>query len=182
MRNFTIAVSLVAAAASLARADAPRSSDTGTDMRKKLDVKSTAFAPDATIPAEYTCDGAEKNPPLTWSKAPSGTKSIALLVDDPDAPRGTFTHWMVANLPPTTMAIDADAKLPGSVLVARNDKGSTGYAGPCPPNGTHHYRFHVFALDTKLAQTPTSRDELMKAIDGHVLAEGLLVGTYQRQR
>jgi len=174
MRAITITISLVAAATMSARAE-------GTEM-KKLDVKSPAFAPNGMIPAEYTCDGAEKSPPLTWSKAPSEAKSIAILVDDPDAPNGTFTHWIVANLRPTTTAIDAGAKLPATALVARNDKGATGYAAPCPPSGEHRYQFHVYALDKKLAKTPTSRDELLRALDGHIVAEGLLVGTYQKQR
>jgi len=116
------------------------------------------------IPSAYTCDGARKSPPLAWSAVPPEAKSIAVLVDDPDAPNGPFTHWIVTDIDPTQTSLPAD---------------QPGYAAPCPPSGTHHYRFHVYALDIKIAHA-ANRAALLKAIEGHVLAEGELVGTYER--
>ena len=172
MRVAVLSISLAFAATAAAQTHTPRN----------LQVRSPAFAPDAMVPAEYTCDGADLSPPLTWTAPPAATRSVAIVLDDPDASNGTFMHWLVANLPPTTTSLDADAKLPPGVMIARNDNGSTGYFGPCPPSGTHHYRFHVFALDTKLTRVPTSRLEFFHAIDGHVLAEGVLVAVYHKQR
>jgi len=131
---------------------------------RTLEVTSPAFQPNAGIPSVYTCDGARKSPPLAWSAVPPEARSIAILVDDPDAPRGVYTHWIVTDLDPILTTLPAN---------------QPGYSAPCPPGGTHHYRFHVFALDTKLGHVGT-RDELLKAIEGHVLAEGELVGTYAR--
>jgi Raf kinase inhibitor-like YbhB/YbcL family protein len=165
-------LSIAAALAAQAFAD--------TRSSKQLEVRSPAFAPGAAIPAEYTCDGQNVSPPLTWTKPPAGTKSVAVVVDDPDAPNGTFTHWIVTNLPHDAASLDADAKLPDGARTERNDKGGTGWTGPCPPSGTHHYRFRVYALDQRLPNAATSRDDLLKMIDGHVLAEGLLVATYKR--
>jgi Raf kinase inhibitor-like YbhB/YbcL family protein len=142
-----------------------------------LDVTSTAFANNNPIPAEYTCDGAELPPPLAWSKVPAATKSIAILVEDPDAPKGTFTHWLVTDIPATTTAVDG--ALPAGAMAAKNDKGKSGYAGPCPPSGIHHYVFHVYALDMALKGSPT-RTEFLAKIKGHTLASGQLIGIYQR--
>jgi hypothetical protein len=146
----------------------------------KLTVTSDAFKANEAIPSEYTCDGTEKTPSLSWSNAPGDAKSIAILADDPDAPKGTFTHWMVTNIPPTETSLSTDGALPQGAVAAKNDKGATGYAGPCPPAGTHHYHFRVYALDSTIAQ-PTTRADFMKEIKGHVLAQGDLVGTYTRQ-
>lgn len=150
------------------------------NMSKTLTVTSTAFEAGKAIPAEYTCDGGEKTPPLSWSNVPAQAKSIAILVEDPDAPKGTFTHWMVTNIPPTETSLSENGSLPQGAVAAKNDKGATGYAGPCPPSGTHHYHFRVFALDKTLAHT-TSRAEFLHAIKGHVLAQGDLMGTYSHQ-
>ena len=129
-----------------------------------LQLTSTAFGPDSALPKSYTCDGAGESPPLAWSRAPAGTKSIAVLVTDPEAPGGTFTHWLVTDLPPSATSLPA----------AR-----PGYTPPCPPSGKHHYYFHVYALDLRLPRT-MSRADFLAAIDGHVLADGKLVATYQR--
>jgi Raf kinase inhibitor-like YbhB/YbcL family protein len=145
-----------------------------------LTVTSSAFKANEAIPSEYTCDGAEKSPPLSWSNVPAGAKSIAILVDDPDAPMGTFTHWIVTNIPPSETSLSAAGSLPQGATSAKNDKGASGYAGPCPPSGKHHYHFHVYALDTTIAK-PSGRAAFLKAIDGHVLADGELVATYERQ-
>jgi Raf kinase inhibitor-like YbhB/YbcL family protein len=116
-----------------------------------LTVTSSAFQANGAIPSEYTCDGAEQTPPLAWSNVPPGTKSIAIHVEDVDAPSGAFTHWLVTNIPPTQTSLEPGAALPHGAMTAKNGKGATGYTGPCPPNGTHHYHFRVFALDKTLA-------------------------------
>jgi len=146
-----------------------------------LTVKSSAFANNAAIPSEYTCDGSELSPPLSWSQVPAGTKSIAILVDDPDAPMGTFTHWLVTGIPASTTRLGKGAALPAGAIAEKNDKGATGYAGPCPPSGRHRYRFHVYALDIETPKA-TTRAELLSESKGHTLAAGELVGTYQRER
>ncbi len=145
-----------------------------------LTVTSSAFKANEAIPTEYTCDGAETSPSLSWSGVPADAKSIAILVEDPDAPEGTFTHRLVTDIPPTITSIDKGASLPTGAMAAKNDKGNAGYAGPCPPTGRHHYHFRVYALDKTLGKV-TSRSEFLSAIEGHVLAQGELVGTYQRQ-
>lgn len=138
----------------------------------------SSFAANGALPAEITCDGAGTPPALSWSTAPSGTRSFAVLVDDPDAPKGDFTHWLVTGIPATATSLGR--ALPEGAVAAKNDKGSTGYTPPCPPSGKHRYRFHVYALDT----TPhaTTRAAFTRAIKGHVLAEGELIGTYEKQR
>ena len=156
----------------------PLASARGT--KGTLTVTSSAFKANESIPSDYTCDGGEKTPPLSWSNVPSDAKSIAILVDDPDAPKGTFTHWLLTNVPPTETSLSESGSLPQGAVAAKNDKGATGYAGPCPPTGTHHYHFRVYALDKTLAR-PTSRAAFLKAIKGHVLAEGEIVATYAKQ-
>lgn len=161
---------LVAAAPGAASANKPKTT---------LTVTSSAFKADEAIPTEFTCEGAEKTPPLSWSNVPSDAKSIAVMVDDPDAPRGTFTHWIVTNIPTSETSLSAGGELPQGAVAAKNDKGATGYAGPCPPSGKHRYQFHVYALDTTIGH-PTGRADFLKAIKGHVLAEGTLVATYEK--
>jgi len=150
---------------------APIATASAGPAKAKLTVTSSAFEAGSAIPSEYTCDGAEKSPPLSWSNVPSSAKSIAILVEDPDAPKGTFTHWMVTNIPPNESSLSAAGSLPQGAVAAKNDKGQSGYAGPCPPSGTHHYHFRVYALDTTIAK-PASRGDFMSEIKGHVLAEG----------
>jgi Raf kinase inhibitor-like YbhB/YbcL family protein len=142
-------------------------------------VRSSAFATNESIPGEYTCYGDGKRPPLSWSQVPAGTKSIAILVDDPDAPKGTFTHWIVTNVPPTVTSLPADAPLPKGASEGKNSMGKRGYIAPCPPSGMHHYHYFVYALDTRIAPAAT-RADLLSAIEGHVLASGQLVGMYER--
>jgi hypothetical protein len=184
MRTLITSLVLVAAASSTSVAAWPAHSKhqpAAKAMKMKLQVTSEAFKPNAAIPEEYTCEGAETTPPLAWSRTPKGTKSIAILVEDPDAPGGTFTHWLVTGIAPTTTSLAAGAKLPEGAVAEKNDKGAEGYAGPCPPNGRHHYAFHVYALDISLAKSMTKSD-FKGAIDGHVLAEGELVGTYEKAK
>jgi hypothetical protein len=150
-----------------------------SDDAPVLHVTSSAFGANQEIPPKYTCDGTQTTPPLAWSRVPAGAQSVAILVEDPDAPGGMFTHWLVTGIAPTTTALAAGAALPQGATAARNGKGRMGYDGPCPPHGRHRYAFRVFALDTAIPP-PKDRDALLSAIQGHVLAEGRLVGTYER--
>jgi len=148
-------------------------------------LSSDAFADGQAIPDKYTCHGQDISPPMQWSGAPSQTKSIALTCEDPDAPSGTFTHWVIFDVPATVAGLSENvsktAKLPDGSDQGRNSFGNTGYNGPCPPGGkAHHYIFKVYALDTTVTlDSGASREDLLKAIDGHVLAQGELTGTYQ---
>jgi Raf kinase inhibitor-like YbhB/YbcL family protein len=146
-----------------------------------LTVTSKSFASGGAIPVDYTCDGADKSPQLTWSAPPAGTASLAIVVDDPDASGGDFTHWIVFNLRPDVLAIAeaADpAELGGSV--GTNGFSRQQYSGPCPPRmELHRYSFRVFALDAMLDARPgLTRDAVDAAMSGHVLAEGALVGSF----
>jgi Raf kinase inhibitor-like YbhB/YbcL family protein len=137
------------------------------------------------IAAKYTCDGADFSPPLEWAGSPAGTKSFALICDDPDAPMGTWVHWVIYDIPPTaTMlaeGITREKDLPGGGTQGINDFRKIGYGGPCPPGGTHRYFFKLYALDTTLGLKPgITKDQLLKAMRGHILAEAQLMGTYKR--
>ncbi|HTY52611.1 MAG TPA: YbhB/YbcL family Raf kinase inhibitor-like protein [Methanomicrobiales archaeon] len=151
-----------------------------------LNVSSGAFPRDGQVPVAYTCDGANISPPLSWGGVPEGTASIAVVVTDPDAAGRPFVHWAAYNIPPGTREIPAGAPgrraLPAGSLEGTNDFGKTGYAGPCPPPGKpHHYHFTVSALDMTIA--PGGRQDgrtLVQAMAGHILAQGEIVGTYQR--
>ncbi|MDP2808994.1 MAG: YbhB/YbcL family Raf kinase inhibitor-like protein [Rhodocyclaceae bacterium] len=152
---------------------------------------SAAFVQGGEIPALYTCEGEDRSPALSWSGVPSGTKSLALIVDDPDAPdpaapKMTWVHWVLYNLPPATAGLPesvAPAALPAGTREGINDWKRTGYGGPCPPIGRHRYFHKLYALDTVLPDLgkPT-KDALEKAMAGHVLAEARLMGTYQKKR
>ena len=149
--------------------------------KSQIDLKSSAFDQNGAIPEQYSCEGKNISPPLSWSTAPEGTKSFALVVEDPDAPKHTVTHWMVLDIPSSTMSLTAGAALPQGAIAMKNEKGQAGYMGPCPSSGQHHYVFTLFALDlpTVHAANPT---ELYNAVQGHVLAQGKLTGTYQKQK
>lgn len=146
---------------------------------KELKVKSSAFEPNELIPRRYTCDGENVNPPLIIEEIPEGTRSLALVVDDPDAPLGTWDHWVVWNIPSASKEIRENT-VPGVEGV--NDFRKHSYGGPCPPSGTHRYFFKAYALDTKLNLGANSRrKDLEKAMEGHVLTKGELVGRYSRR-
>lgn len=152
-----------------------------------MELKSAAFSQGQAIPARYTCDGKDVSPLLTWTEGPRGTRSFALIADDPDAPTGTWVHWVIYNLPPATRQIPegvpADERLPDGTIQGKTDFGRTGYGGPCPPSGTHRYFFRLFALDTALSLPPASTaKQLKKAMQGHILAEAEVMGTYRRKR
>ena len=154
-----------------------------------MDLSSTAFEPDRDIPRLYTCEGDDLAPPLQWSGVPDRTRSLALIVDDPDAPdpaapTTTWVHWVLVDIPPSATATpEGGQPLPAGARDGTNDWRRTGYGGPCPPVGRHRYFFKLYALDTLLAdlQKPT-KAELERAMQGHVLAQAQLVGTYQKQR
>ena len=140
-------------------------------------VTSPAFANGESIPVKYTGDGENINPPLHVEDVPRGTKSFALLAEDPDAPRGLFKHWAVWNISPETKDL-SEGSAPEEATELENDFGDIGYGGPCPPSGTHRYYFRIFALDTDKLPTPSKAKDLPKAMTGHVLAEASLMGRY----
>jgi len=148
----------------------------------RLAVTSDAFPVNGNIPVQYTCDGAARAPTLTWSAVPAGTRSIAILIEDADAARGPFTHMMITNVSPTRTSVDLGAALPRDASAARNDNGTTDYLAPCPEDGVHHYHYRVFALDARVSRGPATREGFLRGIEGHVLAEGDLVGVYEARR
>lgn len=150
-----------------------------TPKRTALKVTSSAFTNNGAIPADYTCDGAQTTPPLSWSNVPKSARAVAVLVEDPDAPSGAFTHWLVTGIPGTIASLSSGGALPEGAMVGKNGKGDTGYFGPCPPSGRHHYFFHVYALDTTIPG-PATKEDFLSSINGHILAEGQLIGTYQK--
>ena len=151
-----------------------------------LSITSTAFKDGRRIPKKYTCESDDISPALAWSDVPPEAKSLALIMDDPDAPMGVFTHWVLFNLPSGLSSLDeaqaTGEKLGNGAVHGINDFGRTGYGGPCPPPGpTHRYFFAIYALDTSLSLKPRStKQQLLTAMKGHVLAEARLVGTYSR--
>lgn len=151
-----------------------------------LTVSSTAFTPGGPIPATFTCDGAGVSPPLSWSVPARGAAAYAVVMEDPDAPGRTFTHWILLDLPAETTSlpqgVPAGQRPAIGGVQAQNDAGVTGYSGPCPPAGSaHHYRFTVYALDRPLGLVPApGKDAALNAMQGHILSQGTLVGTYQR--
>jgi Raf kinase inhibitor-like YbhB/YbcL family protein len=153
-----------------------------------MQVTSSAFQAGQAIPAKYTCEGADISPPLEWSGVPASAKSLALICDDPDAPVGTWLHWVLYDLPVT--ATDLAEKVPPSESLSFgakqgiNDFKRVGFCGPCPPPGKpHRYYFKLYALDVDLGLKPrATKQELLRAMDGHILAEAQLMGTYQRRK
>jgi Raf kinase inhibitor-like YbhB/YbcL family protein len=160
---------LLAASASLAAGGA------------KMKITSSAFQESGNIPSKFTCDGSDTSPPLQITGVPSEAKSLVLIADDPDAPGGLFTHWLVWNIPPQTSSIPEGSAPKG--IHGTNDFGKSGYGGPCPPSGTHRYYFKLFALDRELnLASSTKRRQLDAAMEGHVIAQGELMGRYSRKK
>lgn len=152
----------------------------------EINITSKAFKEGGMIPPKYTCDGNDVSPPLKWDSVPQGTKSIALISDDPDAPMGTWVHWVLYNLPPDKRELAEnfpdDETLPDGTRQGVTDFGKTSYGGPCPPSGTHRYYFKIYALDTVIQSTSVlNKKILLKEMQGHILAEGQLMGRYKRQ-
>lgn len=152
-----------------------------------IQITSSAFAEGQPIPAKYTCDDKDVSPPLQWTNVPPTAKSLALISDDPDAPVGTWVHWVLYNLPTTTAGLSEGVpkspELSNGAKQGMTDFRRIGYGGPCPPPGKpHRYFFKLYALDTVLDLKPgATKKDLLKAMEGHVLAEGQLMGTYQRK-
>jgi Raf kinase inhibitor-like YbhB/YbcL family protein len=180
------------------RGESPPAEDA---TRLTIALGSPAFPEAALIPRANTCDGSDRSPPLEWSGVPTTAKTLALICEDPDAPLGTWSHWVMIDLPPNadrlpegippqeTVTIPgtegAQSPSPGVATArqGRNDFGKIGYGGPCPPGGTHRYVFHLYALDVALQLGPRfTRGDVRSAIQGHVLAEGRLTGKYARER
>lgn len=144
-------------------------------------LTSDAFVQGQSIPAKYTCVGKSVSPALAWNEPPSGTQSFALIVDDPDAPGGTYVHWVIFNIPASVRALPEavryDATLPDGSPIGK----SNSYQGPCPPSGTHRYFFKLYALDKILDnEMSVNKDNLLKAMDGHILAQTELMGTFAK--
>lgn len=146
-----------------------------------ITLTSPAFSGGGAIPGAYTCDGADISPPLAIGPVPDGTRSLALIMDDPDAPVGIWVHWVLWNIPAQTREIHENS-VPHGASQGRNDWHRTGYGGPCPPSGTHRYSFKLYALDTHLnLGAATTKAELEKAMKGHIVGRSELMGTYRKR-
>jgi Raf kinase inhibitor-like YbhB/YbcL family protein len=150
-----------------------------------MEIRSSAFKHEDMIPAQYTCDGRNVSPPLQWSGAPAETNSFALICDDPDAPVGTWVHWVMFDIPATVNGLPENVPKSEEVFGlgknGKNTDGNFGYDGPCPPGGTHRYYFKLYALDALLNLKPgAAKEELLKAMKGHVLSEAQVMGKYKR--
>lgn len=151
-----------------------------------LTITSTAFKDGDMIPSQYTCDGRDISPPLAWSGVPEGTRTLALIGDDPDAPGKVWVHWVVFDLPASATGLPEGVPGRGSITgggtQGKNDFGKTGYGGPCPPSGTHRYYFKLYALDTTLGlPSGATKQQVLDAMKGHVKGEAQLIGKYARR-
>ncbi|GAB4235466.1 MAG: YbhB/YbcL family Raf kinase inhibitor-like protein [Deltaproteobacteria bacterium] len=159
----------------------PGTAAQGGKMAGRLQLESHAFPHNGMIPKEHTCDGADRSPALAIRNVPPKTVSLALVVDDPDAPRGTWVHWVLWNITPGTTEIPAGS-VPAGTIEGTNDFGKTGYGGPCPPSGTHRYFFKLYALDTRLPLRPgATKAQLEAAMKDHILGKAERVGRYGRK-
>lgn len=167
-------------------AESPTAKTHGTGAA--MNVASSAFPAESMIPSKYSCEGGNISPPLSWTGVPTGTKSLALICDDPDAPGGPFVHWILYNLPAGTTSLTekmaTTPTLPNGARQGMNSFDKIGYGGPCPPAGkAHHYFFKVYALDSELpVKAGAKKEEVEQAMEHHILAEGLLMGKYQRKK
>ncbi len=159
--------------------------NTPTPDKAEIKLTSAAFKEGEPMPRAYTCDGVNISPPLEWSGVPKTAKTIAIVCDDPDAPGGTWVHWVLYNLPADNIGLvenlPATETLKAGGFQGKNDFDKTAYGGPCPPSGTHRYFFKIYALDSELPlKAGATRAELMKAMEGHIVLQGQLMGTYRR--
>lgn len=159
--------------------------ETPEEDAMSMTLTSPAFKAGQAIPATYTCRGRDISPALQWSDPPAGTQSFALIMDDPDAPVGTWDHWVLYNIPASARglaeAIPADAQLSDGSLHGKNSWGRLGYGGPCPPSGTHRYFFRLYALDTPLSlSSGATKKQVLDAMKGHILAQAELMGTFSK--
>jgi hypothetical protein len=173
-------------AAQASKAVRPPNASSSEGTKAMLTIKSNAFSPNGAIPAKYTCQGGDSSPPLAWSGVPAGTQSLALIVDDPDAPdpaapKRVWVHWVVFNLPPTVTELPEGLKeLPAGAKSGLNDWQRTGYGGPCPPIGRHRYFHKLYALDRVLDLERPTKADVERAMQGHILGSAELIGTYQK--
>ena len=145
-----------------------------------IQLTSDAFASGQSIPAKYTCKGKNISPALAWTEPPAETQSLALIMDDPDAPAGTWVHWVLFNIPASTRNLQEDMPA-DSMSVGKNSWGDMRYGGPCPPSGTHRYFFKLYALDSNLSLSPgATSNQLLQAMQGHILAQAELMGTFSK--
>ena len=182
-------VLLVVLAGALLVSGCGRSSEQGSDSTQEvpmsLSISSPAFKAGASIPAVYSCRGKDISPALSWGEPPAGTQSFALIMDDPDAPAGIWVHWVLYNIPAAARslpeAVPSDAQLADGSLQGRNSGRALGYNGPCPPSGTHRYFFKLYALDAPVSlRSGAGKEDLLKAMQGHILGQGELMGTFSR--
>lgn len=153
-----------------------------------LELKSDAFVSGQSIPAKYSCIGKNISPALTWNDPPAGTQSFALIMEDPDAPAGTWVHWVLSNIPVERRGLEEDIAVTGKnvantngIFVGTNSAGKIGYDGPCPPSGTHRYYFRLYALDIQIGLLPgATKEDVLREMDGHVLAQTELMGTFSK--
>lgn len=152
-----------------------------------LALTSDAFVNGQSIPAKYACTGRNISPALTWNEPPAGTQSFALIMDDPDAPMGTWVHWVLFNIPADVRSLQEDLPLtgknvdPNAIFVGKNSSSNIRYDGPCPPSGTHRYYFKLYALDTTISLLPgATKEQVLKEMEGHILAQGELMGTFSK--
>ena len=163
----------------------PPATSTPKEEKPEIKLTSTAFKEGQAIPRTYTCDGVNVSPPLEWSGVPKTAKTVAIICDDPDASPDTWVHWVLYNLPADNIGIvesmPKTEKLLAGGFQGANDFKKIGYGGPCPPSGTHHYFFKIYALDSELPlQAGATKAETMKAMEGHIILQGQLMGTYKR--
>ena len=158
-----------------------------TEPNMSLNLTSDAFVNGQSIPAKYACTGRNISPALTWNEPPAGTQSLALIMDDPDAPMGTWVHWVLFNIPAEARSLQEDLPVtgknvePSAIYVGKNSSGNTRYDGPCPPGGTHRYYFRLYALDTIMSLSPgATKEQVLKETEGHILAQGELMGTFSK--
>jgi Raf kinase inhibitor-like YbhB/YbcL family protein len=152
-----------------------------------FELTSDAFVNGQSIPAKYACTGRNISPALSWNEPPAGTQSFVLIVDDPDAPMGTWVHWVLFNIPADRRSLQEDIPLagkntdPNAIYVGKNSSSKTGYDGPCPPSGTHRYYFKLYALDTVIGLLPgATKEQVLKETEGHILAQAELMGTFSK--
>jgi Raf kinase inhibitor-like YbhB/YbcL family protein len=152
-----------------------------------LELTSNAFLNGQSIPAKYACTGRNISPALAWNEPPEGTQSFALIADDPDAPAGTWVHWVLFNIPAKARSLQEDLPItgknvdPDAIYVGKNSSGNIRYDGPCPPSGTHRYFFKLYALDTVISLLPgATKEQVWKEMEGHILAQAELMGTFSK--
>jgi len=146
-----------------------------------LSLESPEFLHNASIPKKYTCNGENLSPALKWHGAPAGTQSYVLIVDDPDAPMGTWVHWLLFNIPATMTHLDEATQTPAGAISGKNSWDKQGYGGPCPPSGTHRYFFKLYALDSKLTvNSSVNKQDILNAMQNHILESSELIGLYKQ--